>query len=283
LLQAIITFATAIQQISTVILASRRPKTYAQWRFSFYAFNIIWSMVEGTLLTQDLEISPCIYAGTGIFWLNELISTCVPWLILHGLVYPLPMPLAILINGGAGIGVMLTNGMRCKKSLNRCAAGGKLIQGIHQLLQRHFGIFSASIPLPAAAAAAAAAASNTTKRGLVAAVMAVATKTPAATSSALSSPDFDASSLTPCVTVYSLVQIFAFVMTMHSLWLSEHAARMEFLARTDAVDVEWRLERLRKPLRAEQIVRGVEILATMGLASYILTAAIPEILKFLQL
>ncbi|KAL4539170.1 hypothetical protein Ndes2437A_g02142 [Nannochloris sp. 'desiccata'] len=233
---AVISLSTAIQQITAVILAIRRPKTYAQWRFSFYAFNIIWSMVEGTLLIQDLEISPCMNAGSGIFWLNELLTTSVPWLILHALVYPLPMSLAIVVNGGA-----------------------------------------ATIPLPAAASAAAA---IPERRGLLAGVASPAARLGALSSSSVSS--VEVSPMISCVTVYALIQIFAFVVTMHALWLSEHAARLDFLSRTDAVDVEWRLERLRKPLRAEQISRFVEIVVTMGLISYILTATVPEILKLLQ-
>ena len=242
----------------SVVLATRRPKTYAHWRFVFYAFNIIWSMVEGTILTQHLEISPCMSAGTGIFWLNEMISTSVPWLILHALVFPLPMPVAIIVNGGAGIAAMTTNIVRCRKTINGCAAGSKSLQQIYQFLQRHLGIFSARLQLPASGARAA-----------------------AMPASALSS--LQASPLTSCVTLYALVQIFAFVLTMHALWLSEHAARMEFLSRTDAVEVEWRLEQLRKPPRAEQIARIMELAATMALAAYILTAAIPEIMNFLQL
>jgi hypothetical protein len=277
LFQAIISFVTAIQQLTTAILALRRPKIYAQWRYSFYAFNIIWSMVEGTLMTQkDFEISPCMSAGAGIFWLNELVSTSVPWLILHALCYPLPMPLAIMVNGGAGVAVMMTNVMRCKKSLGRCAAGGKYLQEVYSLLQRYFGIFSATMAVPAAGITA----GNTPHRGFLRAFASSNLRLGAVdTGSAIS----QASSMASCVTVYALVQAFAFIVTMHSLWLSEHAARMEFLSRTDAVDVEWRLERLRKPLRAEQISRFVEIVATMGLMSYILTAAVPEILTWLQL
>lgn len=274
---AVISLSTAIQQITAVILAIRRPKTYAQWRFSFYAFNIIWSMVEGTLLIQDLEISPCMNAGSGIFWLNELLTTSVPWLILHALVYPLPMSLAIVVNGGAGVAAMITNVMRCKKTLTGCAAGGKYFKNIFQLLQRYFGIFSATIPLPAAASAAAA---IPKRRGLLAGVASPAARLGALSSSSVSS--VEVSPMISCVTVYALIQIFAFVVTMHALWLSEHAARLDFLSRTDAVDVEWRLERLRKPLRAEQISRFVEIVVTMGLISYILTATVPEILKLLQ-
>jgi hypothetical protein len=267
------------------MLAVRRPKTYAQWRFSFYAFNILWSMVEGTLLAQhEVEIAPCMNAGAGIFWLNELVSTSFPWLILHALVYPLPMSLAIMVNGGAGVAVMMTNVMRCRKSLNRCAAGGKYLRDIYQLLQRCFGIFSATLPLPATTAATAAAATNTS-RGLLAAVAASSPLKALGGSSNISTSTvgLEADSMTSCVTVYALVQVFAFIVTMHSLWLNEHAARMEFLARTDAVDVEWRLERLRKPLRAEQITRVVEIVATMGFMSFVLTTAVPEIMAFLQL
>lgn len=276
-MQAIISLATTIQQITTVTLATRRPKTYARWRFSFHAFNIIWGMVEGILFTHALEISPCINTGSGIFWLNELLNTSVPWLILHALVYPLPMPMAIVVDGGAGVLVMMTNVMRCKRTLTGCGAGGKLLQNAFQLLQRYFGIFSATTSLPAAASAV----EGITKgRGLLAVGASPSACLSALNSSSASS--LEASPMTSCVTVYALIQIFAFIVTMHSLWLSEHAARLDFLSRTDAVDVEWQLERLRKPLRAEQICRFIEILAMMGLMSYILTATVPEILKLLH-
>lgn len=235
-------------------------------------------MVEATLFTQKLEISPCMNTGFGIILLNELLSTSFPWLLVHAFLYPLPMPLAIMVNGGVGVAVMITNVMSCKKTVTGCAAGGKFLHYIFQTLQRYFGIFSATISLPTAPSAAA---GMTEGREVPAVAASLSECLGALNSSSVSS--LETSSMTSCVTVYALLQIFAFIVTMHSLWLSEHAARMDFLSRTDAVDVEWRLERLRKPLRAEQIARFVEIVATMGLMSYILTATVPEILKFLQL
>ena len=50
-------------------------------------------------MTKDFSFSPCTSAGSAVFLVSELVNTSGPWLVLHALVYPLPAPLAIVVNG----------------------------------------------------------------------------------------------------------------------------------------------------------------------------------------
>ena len=134
---------------------------------------------------------------------------------------------------------------RCRKSIAACAAGSKYIQSMYRMVTRIFGIFAAT--------------------------------------SSLSGPDYVSPKeleISHCVVLYSMIQLIAFVATMHALWLNEHSSRIEFLARTDAVDVEWRLEKLRNPPKTEKIIEAVEIFGTLVIFSFILSAAVPEFLRW---
>ena len=83
-----------------------------------------------------------------------------------------------------------------------------------------------------------------------------------------------------CVGVYSLVQLFSLVAALHFLWRTEHSARLDFLADTDAVDVECSLERLKKPVVVDRIGLVVELAMAMALFGYILTTGVAEIARW---
>jgi hypothetical protein len=238
---ALVPLLTAALQCAAVWLAARRPQSYSRWRVPLYAFNIAWSMVEGNLLVQDVLLGPCPSSTTsGVFWLAQLMNTSTPWLVIHAMVFPLPIAKALLVNGAAGLAMAATNAARCRSAMNACPAEFRNLDGAVAAVQRLTSVFSAAAAEPAPA-------------------------------------------LAPCIVAYSLLQLFAFATVMHTLWFNEYCSRLEFLAETDAVEVEWRLETMQRPPRTEQIAWVLELVWTFVFLAYILSAALPEVLRWSEL
>lgn len=252
---AVVAFLTTAQQLGSTILASQWPKTYVQWRFPIYAFNILWSSMGGNLITKDFNFSPCTTAGSAVFFVSEIVNTSGPWLVLHALVYPLPAPLAIVINGVASLAIMVTNFRRCHSSMSVCPMGTPYLEKVYEWMRSVSGVFSATHDIPRAA--------NFLETGA------------AAGAGAGQVMPFGA-----CAAVYAVIQLFLFVVSMHSLWLNEYGSRLEFLAETDAVDVEWWLESRQRPKITERIARGVELVASVVILASIFTALVPEVLRW---
>lgn len=97
--QAVLALATALEQFMNGFLAIRLPTVYIRWRFVLYAFNIMWSMIMANLLVYRLHFNYCRSTGGALFWAGELVNTSLPWLCLHGLVFPLPFHHALIVNG----------------------------------------------------------------------------------------------------------------------------------------------------------------------------------------
>ena len=86
------------------------------------------------------------------------------------------------------------------------------------------------------------------------------------------------SSLVPCIVMYALVQLMVYVATMRAVWLNEYSSRIEFLAQTDAVDIEWRLQWSRKSPMAEKIYTAIELGLTAAMLAFLLLLVTPEII-----
>lgn len=155
----------------------------------------------------------------------------------------------------ASLAIMVTNFRRCHASMNSCPIGTQYLNKIHEWMCSVSGLFSATRDVPGAA--------NLLGNSAVA--------------------GGGAGQLVPfgaCAAVYAVIQLFLFVVSMHSLWLNEYGSRLEFLAETDAVDVEWWLESRRRPTITERIARGVELGATLLILASIFTTLVPEVLRW---
>lgn len=239
---ALVPLLTAALQAVAMWLAARRPQLYTRFRFPLYAFNIVWSMVEGNLLVRDVRLGPCPTTASGVYWLAQMMNTATPWLVIHAMVFPLPMTQALLVNGAAGVAMAATNAARCRRSLTACPAEFRQLEGAVAAVQRFAGVFSAA-----------------------------------------AGPAPPAGPLPSCVVAYSLIQLFAFAAVMHTLWMNEYWSRLEFLAETDAIEVEWRLETMQRPPRTEQIAWGLELAWTFVFLTFMLSAAVPEALRWTEL
>lgn len=102
-MQAFLTFVTALAQVLAAVLVVRQPKYYSKWRLTFYSFSTVWSMVITNLVGHHLHSNYCDPAGGALFWVCELVSTGLPWLALHSLIFPLPFTRALLVNAVSGI------------------------------------------------------------------------------------------------------------------------------------------------------------------------------------
>jgi hypothetical protein len=80
-----------------------------------------------------------------------------------------------------------------------------------------------------------------------------------------------------CVAAYVAATALVYVAALHAVWLAEHASRLAFLARTERVDVEWELERLR-PGGAPRALLAAELAAAGALLTAPAAAAAPLLL-----
>ena len=149
---------------------------------------------------------------------------------------------------------MVTNSRRCHSSMNACPEGFQYLKTLYHWMGSSSGIFSPSRGIPGGAHKV---------------------LTPEVIGQASHALPFAA-----CASVYAVIQLLLFVISMHSLWLNEYTSRLEFLAETDAVDVEWWLESQRRPKVTEWIVRGVELVVTFLVLASVVTTLVPEILMW---
>jgi hypothetical protein len=135
--------------------------------------------------------------------------------------------------------------LRCQKSLAACPAGAAHFQALQTWLARAFGVFSATTSATPGAVGAAA-----------------------------------AGSLTPCVATYLLAQALTCVGLLHAVWLFERAARLSFLARTDRVDLEWSLERMRAG-GVSAMTLALEMAAVLAVLTVGVHAVVPAAMAWL--
>jgi len=138
---------------------------------------------------------------------------------------------------------LITNNIgRCQKSLGACPAGGPHFQALQQWLSKGSSVFWATMPRHGGGTGG---------------------EVPVA-----------AEPLSACVASYAIFHILGYVVTMHALWMCEHAARLSFIKRTEHITIKWRLEQLGSR-GAPRLMRLLELAAVVLVATVTVHAALP--------
>ena len=200
---------------------------------------------------------------------------------------------AVWVNGLASLGLLVSNMARCHTAISTCPVQYQQLQITSDWLQRHLSVFAVTATSSISTGSSS---SSSTSLNVAASPLSIssmvwsnAASTDTTTnnnnitdilSSSASTSEMALPSILPCLSVYGVLQLFAFALTMHVLWCGEYLARLKWVAGTEAVDVEWRLETMRRPPKTEQIATALELMATLAVFSFILTALVPELVQW---
>lgn len=94
--------AIAVAELGTAIVVVKRPGKFIEYRSRINAFNILIAVLESNMLSGVLHfcsVGYCKPAGSPVFWLAQVIVPSTPWVVLHAILFHLPISSAILVNG----------------------------------------------------------------------------------------------------------------------------------------------------------------------------------------